>query len=162
MSHRFCCPQLPVAPFAAIELAEAMIKSADHPVTLIGSSLGGYYATWLTECHWQRINRVILVNPVAPAEIFDAFGGTHHNYHTGETFEFTRRHVAELRALEVPLVRHQQRYWLLLETGDEILDYRLAVAKYRDARQTVLEGGDHGFTHWTDYLDDIAALNVTL
>ncbi|MCB1911266.1 MAG: esterase, partial [Rhodocyclaceae bacterium] len=48
-----------------------------------------------------------------------------------------------------------QRYWLMVETGDEILDYRRAVEKYAGARQTVLEGGDHSFTRWDDYLDDI-------
>lgn len=162
LGDRFRCPQLPVSPLTAIELAEGLIKSADHPVTLVGSSLGGYYATWLMECHWQRIRHVVLVNPVVEARMAEEFIGTQCNYHTGERFEFTRRHVAEAMALEVPLVRHQERYWLLAETGDEVLDYRLAVAKYRDARQTVLEGGDHSFTRWPDYLDAMVALDATL
>jgi predicted esterase YcpF (UPF0227 family) len=160
LGDQFCCPQLPVAPFAAIELVEGIIKSVDRPLTLVGSSLGGYYATWLMECHWQRIQRVVLVNPAVTARLdLEGFVGTQHNWHTGETFEFTRRHVTELKALEVPLVRHQEKYWLLAETGDEVLDYRLAAAKYRDARQTVLEGGDHSFTRWTDYLDEIIGLD---
>ena len=160
LTEQFRCPQLPISPFAAIELAEGIIKSATHPVTLVGSSLGGYYATWLMECHWQRIHRVVLVNPAVQADLADQFVGTQSNWHTGESFEFTRRHVAELKALAVPLVRHQDKYWLLAETGDEVLNYRLAVAKYRDARQTVLDGGDHSFTRWTDYLDEVAGLNI--
>ena len=161
LGDQFCCPQLPISPFAAIELAESTIKSADRPVTLVGSSLGGYYATWLTECHWQRIHRVALVNPAVMAQLsLEEFIGTQSNWHTGEAFEFTRRHVAELKALEVPLVRHQQKYWLLTETGDEVLDYRLAITKYFDARKTVLEGGDHSFTRWTDYLEEIVGLNL--
>ena len=158
--ERFVCPQLPVSPFAAIELVEELIKTAEQPIVLVGSSLGGYYATWLMECHWQRIHRVVVVNPAATARLdLEGFVGTQHNWHTGETFEFTRRHVAELKALEVPLVRHQEKYWLLVETGDEVLDYRLAVAKYNDARKTVLDGGDHSFTRWADYLDDIIGLD---
>ncbi len=155
----YCCPQLPISPFAAIELAEGIIRSAAGPVTLVGSSLGGYYATWLMECHWQRIRQVVLVNPAVTARLdLEGFVGTQTNWHNGETFEFTRRHVAELKALEVPLVRHQEKYWLLVEQGDEVLDYRLAVAKYHGARQTVLDGGDHSFTRWADYLDQIGKL----
>jgi hypothetical protein len=113
------------------------------------------------ECYWQRIHRVVLVNPAVMANLsLEEFIGTQSNWHTGETFEFTRRHVAELKALDVPLVRHQEKYWLLTETGDEVLDYRLAVARYRDARQTVLEGGDHSFTRWTDYLAEVVGLNI--
>jgi predicted esterase YcpF (UPF0227 family) len=161
LGNQFCCPQLPISPFAAIELAEGIIKAADRPATLVGSSLGGYYATWLTECHWQRIHRVVLVNPAVMTQLtLEEFIGTQSNWHSGESFEFTRRHAAELKALEVPLVRHQEKYWLLTETGDEVLDYRLAVTSYRDARQTVLEGGDHSFTRWTDYLDEIVGLNI--
>lgn len=159
---RFRCPQLPVSPFGAIALAEELIRTADHPVTLIGSSLGGYYATWLTECHWQRIHRVVLVNPMVDAGMAEQFIGTHHHYHGNGAFDFTRRHAAEIRAIEVPLVRHLERYWLMVETGDEVLDYRLAIAKYLGARQTVIEGGNHSFTRWTGYLDEIAALDATL
>jgi predicted esterase YcpF (UPF0227 family) len=55
----------------------------------------------------------------------------------------------------VPKPTRPERYWLLAEAGDEVLDYRTAVAHYAGARQTVLPGGDHSFTRWTDYLDDV-------
>ena len=160
LGDQFCCPQLPISPLAAIALAENTIKQADRPVTLVGSSLGGYYAAWLMDQHQLRIHHVVLVNPAVNADRSETFIGTQTNWHTGESFEFTQKHVAELKALDVPLVRHQERYWLLVETGDEVLDYRLAVAKYSDARQTVLEGGDHSFTRWADYLEEIAALDT--
>ena len=54
-----------------------------------------------------------------------------------------------------PPCRRPDRYWLLVEQGDEMLDYRQAVARYAGARQTVLPGGDHSFTRWNDYLDAI-------
>ncbi|MCX7170894.1 MAG: esterase, partial [Proteobacteria bacterium] len=77
------------------------------------------------------------------------------NLYTGEAFEFTLAHIEQLRALEVAQLSRPERFWLLVESGDELLDYRLAVTKYAGARQTVLEGGDHSFTRWSDTLDDI-------
>ena len=158
LADSFWCEQLPVSPRAAIALAEAAIgraRAAGLTPTVVGSSLGGYYATWLAEHHDLQ---AVLVNPavVAPLEL-GAYVGTQDNMYTGERFEFTRGHIDELRALEVPAVSRPQRYWLLVETGDEVLDYRHAVDKYAGARQTVLEGGDHGFSRWGDYLDAVIA-----
>ena len=158
LADRFWCEQLPVSPRAAIALAEAAIaraRAAGLTPTVVGSSLGGYYATWLAERHDLQ---AVLVNPavVAPLEL-GAYVGMQDNMYTGERFEFTRGHIDELRALEVPAVSRPQRYWLLVETGDEVLDYRHAVDKYAGARQTVLEGGDHGFSRWGDYLDAVIA-----
>ena len=158
LADRFWCEQLPVSPRAAIALAEAAIaraRAAGLTPTVVGSSLGGYYATWLAERHDLQ---AALVNPavVAPLEL-GAYVGMQDNMYTGERFEFTRGHIDELRALEVPAVSRPQRYWLLVETGDEVLDYRHAVDKYAGARQTVLEGGDHGFSRWGDYLDAVIA-----
>jgi predicted esterase YcpF (UPF0227 family) len=83
------------------------------------------------------------------------FVGPQTNLYTGERFDFTARHVEELRALDVAAITRPERYWLLVETGDELLDYRQAVAKYAGARQTVIEGGDHGFAHFGEYLDAV-------
>lgn len=149
----FFCPALPVSAKAAIALAEGLIAGAPAPVTLVGSSLGGYYATWLAERHGCK---AILVNPAVVAHLsLEQYLGPQANFHTGETFEFTRQHIEELRALEVLRLTRPERYWLLVETGDEVLDYRQAVARYAGARQTVLPGGDHSFTRWTEYLDEI-------
>ena len=158
LADRFWCEQLPVSPRAAIALAEAAIgraRAEGLTPTLAGSSLGGYYATWLAERHDLQ---AVLVNPavVAPLEL-GAYVGMQDNMYTGERFEFTRGHIDELRALEVPTISRPERYWLLVETGDEVLDYRHAVDKYAGARQTVLEGGDHGFSRWGDYLDAVIA-----
>ncbi|MBL8453928.1 MAG: esterase, partial [Zoogloea sp.] len=64
-------------------------------------------------------------------------------------------HIAELQAIEAPAITRPERYWLMVETGDEVLDYRHAVARYAGCRQSVLEGGDHSFTRWDDYLDPL-------
>ncbi len=160
LAHEFWCEQLPVSPRDAIALVETRIarcrrEQPDRPPVLAGSSLGGFYATWLAERHGLA---AALVNPavVAPLSL-EAWIGEQTNLYTGERFDFTAAHIAELRALDVPAVTQPERYWLLVETGDEVLDYRDAVAKYAGARQTVLEGGDHGFSRWNDYLDDMIA-----
>lgn len=158
LADRFWCEQLPVSPRAAIALVEdeiARARAAGLEPTVVGSSLGGYYATWLAERHELR---AVLVNPavVAPLSL-EAYVGIQDNLYTGERFAFTRGHIDELRAIEVPRITRPERFWLMVETGDEVLDYRHAVDKYAGARQTVLEGGDHGFSRWTDYLDEVIA-----
>ena len=152
----FWCEQLPPSPRAAIALAERQIAAAratGAPVTVVGSSLGGYYATHLTEKHRLK---AVLVNPAVVAHLSLAgFVGTQSNLYTGEAFDFKPEYIDELRAIEVPRISRPQDVLLLAETGDEVLDYRLAVAKYAGCRQVVLEGGDHSFTRWDDYLDTV-------
>ena len=149
----FWCEQLPPSPRAAIALAERQIAAARMPVTVVGSSLGGYYATHLAEKHRLK---AVLVNPAVVAHLSLAeFVGPQTNLYTGETFDFKPEYIDELRAIEVPRISRPQDFLLLAETGDEVLDYRQAVAKYSGARQIVLEGGDHSFTRWDDYLDAV-------
>lgn len=157
LGDQFWCPQLPVSARETVALVEARIArcraTGGLPPTLVGSSLGGYYATWLAERHDLK---AVLVNPavIAPLSL-EPYLGTQTNLYTGETFDFTPEHISELRALEVPHLINPARFWLMVETGDEVLDYRDAVARYAGARQTVLAGGDHSFTRWADYLDEI-------
>lgn len=149
----FTCPQLPVSPREAVALAGDIIAASREPVTLIGSSLGGHYATWLAERHSCR---AVLVNPALPARLdLDRFIGRHPWWGRDDSFEFTAAHAAELRAQALSAPIHPERYWLLVEEGDEVLDHRAAVAYYAGARQTVLPGGDHSFSRWDDYLDAV-------
>ncbi|MGX2038874.1 YqiA/YcfP family alpha/beta fold hydrolase [Methylocaldum sp. MU1018] len=153
LADRFWCEQLPVGPRQAIERIERALAQSPTVPTLVGSSLGGYYATYLAEKHDLR---AVLINPAADApRTLAAFVGPQTNLYTGETFEFTSEHIAELDALAVPQLARPERFWLLVETGDEVLDYRQAVQKYAGARQTVIEGGDHSFRHFPDFLDAI-------
>jgi len=127
--------------------------SPGDTVALVGSSLGGYYATFLAEKHGLR---AVLVNPAVVAHIsLEKFIGPQQNLYTGERFDFTRDHIAELRTLEVARLSRPENFWLLVEAGDEVLDYHQAVARYAGARQTVLAGGDHSFTRWADVLDQV-------
>ena len=152
LGEAFWCEQLPVAAPEALALVEAQIARCSTPPTLVGSSLGGYYATWLAEKHGLR---AVLVNPavVAPLSL-EAYIGPQTGLYGGETFDFTAAHVAALRRLEVPSVT-PARYWLLVEEGDEVLDCREAVRRYAGARQTVLPGGDHSFTRFPEFIPQI-------
>jgi hypothetical protein len=121
----------------------------------VGSSLGGFYATVMA----QRTGcRAAVINPaVHPQRHFGRHLGQQENLYTGERFELTQDHVAELAAMDPPSITRPERYWLLVETADEVLDYRDAVAYYAGAFQTVVQGGDHSFTSFPEFVPDIVA-----
>jgi hypothetical protein len=150
-SAEFDAPALPPSPAQAARLLDA--AASRHPgAALVGSSLGGYYATWLAEKHGLK---AVLLNPaVRPYELLSEFVGRQTRFHSDEEYEFTRQHVDELRALEVERVT-PARYLLIVATGDEVLDYRRAVERYRGCRQIVIEGGDHGLSDFSSYLDTV-------
>ena len=153
LASLYDCPQLPHQPAAAVALIEKRIRASHSPVTLVGSSLGGYYATWLAE---KFDLKAVLINPaVAAAMSLRDYVGRVENLYTGEIFEFTERHIGELESIAVAAITRPERYLLMVETGDEVLDYREAVAKYAGARQIVHDGGDHSFTRFTDYFGTI-------
>lgn len=120
-------------------------------LTLVGSSLGGFYATHLAE----RLGaRAALINPaIRPYDDLAASLGAQVNLYSGESFEVVEEHFAELRELAVPRITRPGRYFLLVRTGDEVLDWREAVAFYAGAWQYVAGGGDHG---WVDFDGEVA------
>lgn len=150
LARHFLCPALPHRPAAAIALVEAAIARNDRPsITLIGSSLGGFYATHLAE---KLGLKAILLNPaVYPHRDLTSYLGPQRNLYTGDAYELTDLHVRELAALWVDRI-DPERYFLLVETGDEVLDYREAVARYAGARQIVVEGGDHALESFADQI----------
>jgi predicted esterase YcpF (UPF0227 family) len=150
LGDQYCCPALPHLPLRAIAVVEAEI--ANHPresVTLIGSSLGGFYSTYLAERHNLP---AVLINPaVYPHEDLRAYVGAQRNLHSREQYQLTEEHLRQWGKLYLPSVR-AQRYLLLLETGDEVLDYREAVEKYQGARQIVIAGGDHSLASFPEHI----------
>jgi predicted esterase YcpF (UPF0227 family) len=152
LADRFSCPVLSHVPRAAIATVEALLDSDDAPTTLVGSSLGGYYAAWLAE---RRDLNAVLINPAVMApSLLEGLLGTHVNYTSGRRFEFGAEHVEQLRALDTPLIT-PSHYLLMVETGDEVLDYRHAVERFAGCRQIVVEGGDHSFTRFPDFVPQI-------
>lgn len=156
LGEAYVCPDLPHRPAQAIQLLDELITSSSKPVKLIGSSLGGFYATWLAEKHGLK---AVLVNPCVTChqKLAGFVGQTQKNWHSGEEYVFSTGHSAELDTYAVAQITHPERYLLLAETGDAVLDYREAVGYYTGARQVVLEGGDHGFSRFIEYIPAILA-----
>jgi uncharacterized protein len=144
------CPRLPHLPSLAVAAVEAEIaRLRREDVTLVGSSLGGFYATWLAEKHALR---AALINPAIDPHVgLRAYLGPQQAFHGGESYQLTEEHLDEWRALFVNEV-HPERYLLLVETGDEVLDYRAAVRKYRGATQLVVQGGDHSLATFPEHI----------
>jgi predicted esterase YcpF (UPF0227 family) len=152
LGDRFFCPMLSHVPRAAIATVEALLDSDEAPTTLVGSSLGGYYAAWLAE---RRDLQAVLINPVVMTpSLLEGLLGAHVNDYSGCRFEFGAEHGEQLLALDTPLIT-PSRYLLLVETGDEVLDYRRAVARYAGCRQLIVEGGNHSFTRFPDFVPQI-------
>jgi uncharacterized protein len=151
--HDFACPALDHRPAEAMAQVEALLANASSAATtLVGSSLGGFYATWLAERYGMR---AALINPaVRPYDLLSQYLGAQKNLYTAQEYELTPRHLDELRALEVEAIT-PERYFLLVETGDEVLDYRAAVARYRGCQQRIIQGGDHGCSDFGRHLDVI-------
>jgi predicted esterase YcpF (UPF0227 family) len=148
----FSCPALDPYPRRAITQLEALIDTARGEPALVGSSLGGYYATYLSERHRLR---TALINPaVRPYELLAQVIGPQRNLYTGAEYQLTTRHIEELRELEVEMIT-PENYLLVAATGDEALDYRMAVTRYGGAKQIVVKGGDHGFSDFAHYLDAV-------
>lgn len=152
LAERFACPALSPVPHEAIAQAETIIGAAHGSVTLVGSSLGGHYAAFLAEKHDLK---AVLINPAVIDRLdLGLFVGEHANFHTSERFRFTEAHAAELLA-QVVARPTPERYFLLVEEGDEVLDFRHAVARYAGSRQAVLPGGDHSFSRFPEFIPAI-------
>lgn len=152
-------PQLTNQPSAvADQLADYL---ATHPEVLadglkvIGSSMGGFLATHLVEQHGGR---AVLINPaVRPYELLLDYLGEHVNPYTREQFVLQPQDMHSLQALDSPLLAAPQAYRVMLQTGDETLDYRQAEAKYQHASLVIEQGGDHSFVDYARHLPEIAA-----
>lgn len=150
------CPQLPASPEAAMALLMDGISNWPHAqMAVVGSSLGGFYATHIAEATGCR---GLLINPaVDPARDLAKYIGENRQWHApDESFYFLPEFVDELRALQVGELQHPQRYRAILAKGDEVLDWREMHARYRHTRITLLEGGDHALTGFETFLPDFA------
>ena len=148
------CPALPALGSQAIAAVESLMAThaPGTPWCFVGSSLGGFYATYLAETHAAR---AVLLNPaIHPHVGLRAYLGEQRNLHTGELYELTQAHLDAWRALDVTRL-HPERYLLIVETGDEVLDYRRALERYQGAERIVVEGGDHSLQSFEQHLPRI-------
>lgn len=152
----YACPQLPASPRAAIETALAVTANEDPSrLVLIGSSLGGYYATRLAE----RLGcRAVLLNPaIRPYDDLRAHLGVQPVFFSTDTVDIKPEHLDEMLAIDTPQITRPERYFLIAATGDEVIDYRTMIAKYAGCRQRIIPGSDHQLTDFAQYLDEVLA-----
>lgn len=152
------CPQLPVSPHETIALVERLVAQARvgaraGTVTLIGSSLGGFFATYLAEKHGWR---AMLLNPViVPQRDLSAYIGEQPLWRGGGSIIVKPHHIDELRELQVAAITRPDRYHLMAATGDEVLDYREMLAHYPGVHTTLIDGGDHAISDFATYMDEV-------
>ena len=148
-------PALPHHPRQAMVQLQAAVAELGRPL-LVGSSLGGFYATYLAEQHGLD---ALLINPaVRPHRLFGGKEELQTNYYTGETWLLTHDHVAALAELEMPEPRDAKRYRVWLQTADETLDYRQAEAFYAGCELDIREGGDHSYQGFARRIPEILTL----
>lgn len=151
LSVDFVAPELSNYPMEAfVQLRELIERQPKRKIALIGSSMGGFMATALA--HEYAI-KAVLVNPaVRPAALIQHYLGQNTNPYTQVQFILGPEHIEELDQLTLDKVTQPASFLVLLQTGDETLDYRQAVDYYHGCRQLVEEGGDHRFQDYQQHL----------
>jgi uncharacterized protein len=151
----YCCPALDIAPRIAMQQIHAAIDQAvanRKSVRLIGSSLGGFYASAVMEQHpWRNTFKAALLNPAPwPARDLAPYVGDLPAWHSNEVLHFRNEYIADLKALEVGL-SDPGRYLLVAATGDELLDVKEMIARYPGTHHHIIEGSDHSITDFADH-----------
>ena len=151
------CPQLPPSPREAMELVSRGIAAwPRQAMAVVGSSLGGFYATWVAE---ETGCRAVLLNPaVDPARDLAGFIGDQTAWHDpAQHFHFAPEFVDELKALERGPVTHPERYFAIIAKGDEVLDWREMTGRYPGVRTRLLEASDHALSDFDRHLEEVLA-----
>lgn len=155
-AEQLLIPELPFEPDHAIALAEQCfqkLQSRFPSVFIIGSSLGGFYATWLSQTQHAP---AVLVNPaVNPHGLFRHYLGPNQHFYTGETHMLEEHHLEQLADLAIADIKQPENLFLFLQTGDETLDYRHAAALYRDCPGWLEKGGNHRFTDFKAHIPNM-------
>lgn len=150
----FLAPSLSYIPDLAIATLQEIIENLDGEITLVGSSLGGFYSIYLA----KKYNlKAVLINPsIVPYETLQKTKGDFPHYYDGSHFEWNDAHLQSLKKYEIEGAV-EGRFLLLLQKGDELLDYTKALAKLPNATQIVEEGGSHSFDRFERHFAAIAA-----
>jgi predicted esterase YcpF (UPF0227 family) len=148
------CPQLHASPQESMDMVRRHIDAskADR-LTVIGSSLGGFYTNYLAEhygCKGIALNPAVRAGRELAPHI-----GVMTAYDSEEPFDFRAEYIDELNRMQVESITQPERYLLLAATGDELLDWREMAAFYPGAQQIIIEGSDHGIGNYSDYLDAV-------
>lgn len=150
----FHCPLLSPYPDQAIATIKQVCEGLDWPnVLVMGSSMGGFYATWVSQTFGCK---GVLINPaVRPWLGREYLLGWQKNFHSGEQYLFGQEHIDAFARWDIDPLPAPQNLLVLLQSGDEVLDYRHALDKYSACQLRLEEGGDHGFQGYERHLPDI-------
>lgn len=154
---RYHCPHLPIAPAEAVAMASAEIKDIPaEELTVIGSSLGGYYANWIAE---QYGCRAVLLNPVIDPWRIKILEDSpdRSDLQVKAWLDFREAYALDLEAIRIGRITRPERYLLLAATGDELLDWHLMQAHYQQANQIIIQGSNHGISDFEQYLPQVLA-----
>ncbi len=153
-AYEWYCPQLLASPKESMDMVTQYIdQSGAERIVVIGSSLGGFYANYLAEKYGCL---AITLNPaVRAARELAPHVGMMTAYDSEEPFDFRAEYIDELKTLQVEGISNPERYFLIAAKGDELLDWREMVEFYKDAKQLVLEGSDHGIADYADHLPKV-------
>jgi predicted esterase YcpF (UPF0227 family) len=151
------CPQLPPSPREAMDMLMTGIAAWPRDrMAVVGSSLGGFYATHIGEA---TLCKAVVLNPaVHAARDLAQYVGEHSSWHDpSERFVFKPEYVQELKALECGPLAHPENYFAVIAKGDEVLDWREMTARYAGARIRLLEGSDHALSDFDRHIDEVFA-----
>lgn len=150
----FVAPALADYPGEAYRQVQELITQAgDRPIGIVGSSMGGFLAMVIAE---EFGLRAVLINPVVrPHLLMGAILGESINPCTGQSYCLEQSHVKEVLALTPEQVQHPERLLVMVQTDDEILDYRRAVEYYQGSQLIIEQGGGHSFQGYKNHLPDI-------
>ena len=158
MAQNLHIPQLPPEPSTAIDDAQFLYEQLIDEVgvdncLVIGSSLGGYYASYLVE---RFGGRAALINPaVRPYELLQDYLGENENLYNGEKFIVTPDYIEALKAIDVSPLACPEHHLLLVKTHDETLDAMAAVKKYQASPSIIEYGGNHSYDDYSKRLPSI-------
>ncbi|MGB1092410.1 MAG: YqiA/YcfP family alpha/beta fold hydrolase, partial [Oceanobacter sp.] len=161
-ADRIVIPALPFEPRAAIALATAQLENLFckfGSALVIGSSLGGFYATHLVETIGGD---GVVINPaVNPHLLFKHYIGSNRHYYTGEVHQLEERHLNQLAQISHARISKPENLLVMLQTGDQTLDFRHAEKLYKNCNCIIEEGGSHTFDGYKDWLPEILMFNFS-
>ncbi|SFV61018.1 Putative esterase, FIGfam005057 [hydrothermal vent metagenome] len=153
----FIAPSLSYVPELALQTLAELIKSYHGDVYLIGSSLGGFYSTYLSQL--PEVKKVVLINPATkPMETLSRALGDAPNFYDDSSYSWKQEHLEMLEQYDYYLPHGSiklQKFFVLLQKGDELLEYTDAQEKYEGAKVIVEDGGSHSFDGIERHLEGI-------
>ncbi|MDF1879025.1 esterase [Sulfurimonas sp. SAG-AH-194-C20] len=152
--YKFIAPSLSYIPKLAIDTLKELIASymKYEKVYLIGSSLGGYYATYLAD--YFNIPAVLINPAVNSKDTLTQYLGQSINFYDNSYFEWSKKHIEMLKSYEIESIK-PKLYFLLSQKGDELLDYMDGVIKFKDAKSIIENNGSHRFDGVEKHIEDI-------